>query len=79
MTDDLIQRAAAMSSDQLAAWLSERCSIEIAWFRGMRPTVGWRAKVLVETERVDVEGETLLGCLAAAVVEVDRIEREAHN
>jgi hypothetical protein len=88
MATDLVQRAAAIcgldnpNSDQLAAWFrnaENRTSLELnfdsqRWWADVTylPSCSktWRGFI---TESTD----TLLDCLAAAVVEVDRIEREA--
>lgn len=87
MATDLVQRAAAIcgldnpNSDQLAAWLDAKeamLSIESS----PRPPAEWWANVESIGPK-DTNGAQsgvhpdLLHCLAAAVVEVDRIEREA--
>lgn len=86
---DLIQRAAAIcgfpftpNSDQLAAWLDAKgCETDILHKHGFGR---WPAGVFMtggfphyfEASLHDPH-PTLLEALAAAVVEVDRIEREA--
>lgn len=88
MATDLIQRAAAIvgvpspNSDQLAAWLCAkvgrryRADVETRWI----PSLGWAAYGLHRIHWVKFGTDrykTMIECLAAAVVEVDRIEREA--
>ena len=85
---DLIQRAAAIcgysltpNSDQLAAWFPvDRVTIEIDFEsgKGWSATVGYRTSSASKWHWPIVRSQPdLLHCLAAAVVEVDRIEREA--
>ena len=81
MATDLLQRAAAIvgvpepNSDQLAAWLAARTGgINID------QSGTWRFAGLAGSSRFAFCTQrfaTLLEALAAAVVEVDRIEREA--
>ncbi len=86
MATDLVQRAAAIcgypftpNSDQLAAWLDAKeamLSIESS----PNPSPDWWAIIdgigaRADNAHTDMQ-PTLLHCLAAAVVEVDRIERE---
>lgn len=87
---DLIQRAAAIcgfpftpNSDQLAAWLDKRQRY-LVLHQGI---ASWHATAfagrpdeVAQTHRIACgAGLDLLHCLAAAVVEVDRIEREVAN
>jgi hypothetical protein len=88
MATDLIQRAAAIcgypftpNSDQLAAWL-EGMVCDVTMDQRCMPEGGWswrfaarRGMDTIATPRFT----TIRGCLAAAVVEVDRIEREART
>jgi hypothetical protein len=84
---DLIQRAAAIcgidnpNSDQLAAWLDEHLvTVTINSFP-TEPREWWAClSRLGDGGIIELaEQTTLLEALAAAVVEVDRIEREARN
>ena len=83
MTGDLLQRAAAIvgvpdpSSDQLAAWLGER-STDVQW-RFEHAANGPQWMVEIAGRRWGRFCVTMRAALAAAVVEVDRIEREART
>ena len=89
MATDLIKRAAAIcgypftpNSDQLAAWLTLNrifVTIDSSKDSGSEAPVEWwveaqKRGVLIAISRAHA---SLLEALAAAVVEVDRIEREA--
>lgn len=89
MASDLIQRAAAIcgypftpNSDQLAAWLDAKKAMLTIESSPM-PSPDWWA--IIDGIGADASGahtdvrSSLIECLAAAVVEVDRIEREAEQ
>ena len=82
MATDLIQRAAAIcgypftpNSDQLAAWLATRATCVQVRYDPHVPAPRWMVEM--PGRRWGWFCATLLDALAAAVVEVDRIEREA--
>ena len=87
MASDIVQRAAAIcgypftpSSDQLAAWLdSKRVAASFDSAHASGSPKWWTNVEPVDRPASAIKGRfpTLLESVAAAVVEVDRIEREA--